>query len=69
MQKHAPARDDRKPPLLDYDTLLAYLGHISRSKAKNLVASGEIVKVKIGSRAMFLRDSVDAYIQRMIDAA
>lgn len=64
-----PALLDLKPALLDYDQLRAYLGNISRSKAKEIVANGDIVKVNIGTRTMFLRSSVDAYIQRRVDAA
>jgi hypothetical protein len=59
---------DLEPALFDYDQLRAYLGNISRSKAKEIVASEDIVKVNIGTRALFLRSSVDAYIERSIDA-
>lgn len=62
--------DDQKPAFLDYDETIAYMGGgLSRSTIKNLAARGEIVKVHVGTRAMFVRSSVDAYIRRTIDTA
>jgi excisionase family DNA binding protein len=61
--------DDRKPALLDYDEVRAYLGRVSRGKVKDLATRGEITKVQVGRRAMFSRASVEAFVQRMIDAA
>ncbi|HEY2476375.1 MAG TPA: helix-turn-helix domain-containing protein [Candidatus Cybelea sp.] len=58
--------DNPKPALLDYDDVSVYLGKVSRSKIKELAAKREIVKVRLGGRTMFLRASVDAYIQRVI---
>lgn len=54
--------------LLDYDETQRYLGGLSRSTIKTLAGNGEIARVSIGSRTMFLRSSLDAYITRITAA-
>ena len=51
-------------PLLDYGAAQRYLGGLSRSKVKELAGKGELRVVRVGRRAMFRRDDLDAYIQR-----
>jgi hypothetical protein len=42
---------------------------IRPSKRDQLIASGELVKVKIGSRALVTVASVQAYVDRLIEEA
>jgi hypothetical protein len=51
--------------LFDYPTTQAYLGGLSRSTIKTLASTGLITRVNIGSRTLFLKASLDEYIQRL----
>ena len=61
---------DTEPPttaglaLLDYPSTQRYLS-ISRSTIKTLAAGGHLTKVNIGSRTLFTKKSIDAYIERL----
>lgn len=50
--------------LFDYPAAQVYLGGISRSFLKALVAAGELRGHKLGRRTMFDREDLDAYITR-----
>lgn len=58
----------QKPPaasaLLDYQAAQTYLGGISRSSIKALVANNELRIVNVGRRTLFRRDDLDGYIER-----
>jgi len=54
--------------LFPVDDAAYYLG-ISRRQVYKLVEAGEIPKVPIGSRSMFDRVDLDAYIERIKTAA
>ena len=56
------------PSLFDYAATQQYLGNISRSTVKTLAGKGEIARISIGSRTMFLRSSLDAYIERIAES-
>lgn len=45
-----------------------YLGGISRATVYKLIDAGEITRVKIGERAVILRASCDAYLERLAEA-
>lgn len=59
-----PLPRDAERRLLDYAHLAAYLS-ISVRGANDLAASGAFPKVLIGSRVLFDKTDVDAYIQRI----
>ncbi len=44
------------------------LGRISRRKVYKLIDAGEVQRVKIGARAFLVRESIDAYIARLVEA-
>ncbi|MGA8098151.1 MAG: helix-turn-helix domain-containing protein [Candidatus Cybelea sp.] len=50
--------------LMNYEATQGYLGGVSRSTVKGLVADNELRKLKIGRRTLFRRDDLDAYIER-----
>jgi hypothetical protein len=43
-----------------------YLGHISRSKVYGLVATGELTRVRIGSRAFITGESITALLTKVL---
>lgn len=50
------------PALLAYAEAQRYLGGISRSTLKALVASGEVQSITIHRRRLFSRAALDSYI-------
>jgi excisionase family DNA binding protein len=50
--------------LLDYPAAQNYLGGVSRSTLKLLVATKELRIVNVGRRTLFRRDDLDSYIAR-----
>jgi excisionase family DNA binding protein len=50
--------------LMDYETAQRYLGGVSRSTMKQLVADRDIRKLKVRRRTLFRKDDLDAYIAR-----
>ena len=50
--------------LLDYPAAQSYLGGVSRSTIKLLVANKELRIVNVGRRTLFRRDDLDSYIAR-----
>jgi excisionase family DNA binding protein len=50
--------------LMDYPTTGRYLS-VSRSTIKALAAAGHLTRVTIGSRTLFTKKSIDAYIERL----
>jgi|HubBroStandDraft_4_1064222.scaffolds.fasta_scaffold00049_6 excisionase family DNA binding protein len=58
------AKPPATPALLDYASAQRYLGQLSRSTLKALAADRQIRVVRIGRRALFRRDDLDAYIER-----
>lgn len=42
------------------------IGGISRRQVYKLIDAGELQRVKIGSRAFLIRQSIDAYIARLV---
>lgn len=57
------------PPLLDYEAAQTFLGGVSRATIKKLVASQAIVRVAIGRRTFFTRESLCRYVETLSDAA
>lgn len=55
--------------LLTGSEVALLLGRISVQKVRRLADEGEIQKVKVGSLARYTPESVDAYRQRLIEAA
>jgi len=55
---------DAPKRLLDYPALEHYLS-LGRSSCYELVAAGQIPKIKIGVRTLFDIDDVNAYIDRV----
>ena len=51
-------------PLLNYPAAQQYLGGVSRSTMKQLVASRELRAISVRGRTMFRRDDLDAYVER-----
>ncbi|MGB8909093.1 MAG: helix-turn-helix domain-containing protein [Candidatus Cybelea sp.] len=49
---------------MNYEATQGYLGGVSRSTVKGLVAKNELRKLKIGRRTLFRKDDLDAYIER-----
>lgn len=52
------------PPLMAIAKVPGYLGDISRSKVYELVAAGELTRVRIGSRAFISGESIAAFLTR-----
>jgi excisionase family DNA binding protein len=50
--------------LLNYPAAQGYLGGVSRSTIKLLVANKELRIVHVGRRTLFRRDDLDRYIAR-----
>ena len=50
--------------LLNYEAAQAYLGGVSRSTIKLLVANRELRVVNVRKRTLFRRDDLDSYIAR-----
>lgn len=44
------------------------IGGISRRQVYKLIDAGELQRVKIGTRAFLVRNSIDAYIARLVEA-
>lgn len=59
-----PLPRDAERRLFDYAHLAAYLS-ISLRSAKELAKEGQFRKVNIGSRVLFDKADVDAYIERI----
>jgi hypothetical protein len=45
------------------------LGGVARSKVYKLIDEGLLTRVNIGTRAFVTRESIDAYLARLIEAA
>ena len=54
--------------LLTYDEALAYL-RIGGTKLRELRAAGEIQSIRIGRRTLWLKASLDRYVDRLSEAA
>lgn len=54
------------PALVPIGEVPWYLGHVSRSKVYGLVASGELMRVRIGSRAFVSGESIAAFLKRVL---
>ncbi len=55
--------------LVPYDEVREVLGGIGRTTLWQLVESGELVRVKLGRRAFITAKSIDAYVDRLTEAA
>jgi excisionase family DNA binding protein len=51
------------PLLLPYPAVQHALGGVHRETVKRLIATGKLVRVKIGRRTMITRESLLAYVQ------
>ncbi len=60
---------DADPLLLPIAGACAALGGVSRTTIYDLVQKGELVKVNIGVRGFITAKSVQAYVDRLTDAA
>jgi excisionase family DNA binding protein len=54
------------PPLVALTKVPGYLGDISRSKVYELVAAGELTRVRIGSRAFISGESITAFLTKVL---
>jgi excisionase family DNA binding protein len=54
------------PPLVAIPEVSGYLGNISRSKVYELVASGQLTRVRIGSRAFVSGESITAFLDKVL---
>lgn len=57
---------NKPPPLVAMPKVPWYLGDISRSKVYKLVASGELTRVRIGSRAFISGESITAFLTKVL---
>jgi hypothetical protein len=55
--------------LLSIPTTQTKLGGVCRRMVYTLIGQGEIIRVKVGSRAFVTESSVDSYITRLTEAA
>lgn len=51
--------------LLSVADARTYLGGIGRTYLYQLIASGDLTRVKVGQRAMITRESVDTYLEKI----
>ena len=56
---------DTEPLLIPIPAVQAKLGHVSRTTVHELFKSGELTKVRIGSRSFATLESVTAYVARL----
>jgi hypothetical protein len=68
VSKPAP-QPEVTPALLSMNGGQEFLGGIGSTLFEELIASGEIVKVKIGRRSFVTRASVEAYVARLVDGS
>tara|TARA_R100000306_G_scaffold41944_1_gene40827 strand:- start:667 stop:900 length:234 start_codon:yes stop_codon:yes gene_type:complete len=54
---------------LSFDDARAYLGGVARMTLYKLDAQGDIRSYKVGTRRFFTRESLDGYIDRLLEAA
>jgi excisionase family DNA binding protein len=54
------------PPLVAMPDVPNYLGDISRSKVYELVASGELTRIRIGRRAFISGESIAGFLSKLI---
>ena len=54
------------PPLVAMAKVPGYLGDISRSKVYELVATGELTRVRIGARAFISGESITAFLTKVL---
>ena len=57
-----------KPAVLNTDAARAYLGGLSRTSLWRLQQSGSIQGVLVAGRRMYLTASLDAYLERQLEA-
>lgn len=60
---------DRDQLLVPYDKALVKLGGIGRTTLWELVGRGDLVKVNIGRRGFITAKSLEAYVDRLSEAA
>ena len=60
---------DNEPLLIPIPAVQAKLGDVSRTTVHELFKSGELTKVRIGSRSFATAESVTAYVARLSGAA
>lgn len=53
-----------RPPVIDAPTAMQYLGGISRTALWRLAQAGDITAVNVGSRRVYLVESLDNFIAR-----
>jgi hypothetical protein len=56
----------KPPPLVAMPEVTWYLGNISRSKVYGLIATGELTRVRIGSRAFITGESITAFLTKVL---
>jgi len=54
------------PPLVAIPDVPNYLGDISRSKVYELVASGELTRIRIGRRAFISGESIAGFLDKLL---
>jgi len=60
---------DTEPLLIPIPAVQAILGHVSRTTVHELFKSGDLTKVRIGTRSFATMESVTAYVARLSEAA
>jgi len=56
------------PPLVAMPDVPIYLGNISRSKLYELVASGDLTRIRIGRRAFISGESIAGFIDNLLSS-
>lgn len=56
-------------PLVPMPDAMGVLGRIGRTKLYELVNGGELTKVNIGSRSFITADSLEAYLERLVEGS
>jgi len=64
-----PHAVDNPPPLVALAEVSRYLGNISRSTVYKLVATGQLKRVRIGSRAFVAGESITALLSTLLSDA
>ena len=56
-------------PLVPVSDTMEVLGGIGRTKLYDLVNLGQLTKVNIGSRSFITAESLEAYLERLVEGA
>lgn len=54
------------PPLIAIPEVPRYLGDISRSKVYELVATGDLTRIRIGRRAFISGESIGLFLNKLL---